>query len=126
MCRCCSPTTRPSWPRRRRRNAMLAPHDVLRLGSTEPAAVEAFASAMLAQYGLDGWGFWWDSALRRLGQADFRRKRISVSRHFVALNGASAVEDVIRHEVCHVLVGPAHGHDATFRAMAARVGCTPA
>jgi predicted SprT family Zn-dependent metalloprotease len=105
---------------------MHAPHETPHLTSTEPAAVEAFAAALLAQYDLDDWAFGWDFALRRLGQADFRRMRISVSRHFVARNGPTSVEDVIRHEVCHVLVGPAHGHDATFRAMARRVGCTPA
>ncbi len=105
---------------------MLAPHETPHLTSTDPAAVEAFAAALLAHYGLDGWTFGWDSALRRLGQADFRRRRISVSRHFVARNGVSAVENVVRHETCHALVGPTHGHDATFRAMAVRLGCTPA
>src|SRR4051812_33438512 len=101
-------------------------HETPHLTSTDPAAVEAFAAALLAHYGLDGWTFGWDNARRRLGLCDFRRRRISASRHFAARNGVSAIEDVVRHEACHVLVGPAHGHDETFRTMAVRVGCTPA
>lgn len=97
-----------------------------RLTGTDPAVVASFAAALIAHYGLGGWTFGWDNARRRLGACHYRTRKITLSRYFVSRNGADAVEDTIRHEVAHALVGPGHGHDAAWRAACRRVGCRPA
>lgn len=54
-----------------------------------------------------GWSFGWDRAVRRLGCCHFAKKRITLSRHFVAAylgKDVDLVRRTILHELAHALV----------------------
>jgi predicted SprT family Zn-dependent metalloprotease len=69
-----------------------------------------------------GWILRFDHSKRRFGQCSYSRRRISLSRALVALNGPEKVGGTIRHEIAHALVGPGHGHDWVWKRMAVRCG----
>lgn len=80
------------------------------------------ARQLMAQYGLSDWEFGFDGARRRLGACWPRRRRITLSRHFVELNEQRIVRDVILHEVAHALT-PGDGHGPRFKRKARELGC---
>lgn len=73
---------------------------------------------------LDGWRFEFDNAIRRAGLCSYRRKVISLSRHFVTMNDAGQVTDTILHEIAHVLAGPAAKHGYQWKVIARSIGCS--
>ena len=77
-------------------------------------------------HGLGGWSVRLDHARRRAGQCDYRRRIISLSRHYVRNAEPAHIRDTILHEIAHALVGPRHGHDAVWRRKAREIGCTAA
>lgn len=79
---------------------------------------------MMAEHGLEGWRVRFDHARRRAGQCDYTRKTISLSRHYARYAETSHIQDTILHEIAHALVGPQHGHDAVWRQMARKIGCS--
>ncbi len=83
------------------------------------------AAALMARWGLEGWRFEFDHAVRRFGHCRFEARTISLSRHLVALNELDLVRDTILHEIAHALVGPGHGHDAVWRQKCLEVGAKP-
>lgn len=86
---------------------------------------ERLARKLMAEY-LDGsWSFKWGDKLRSGGTTSYAPRRITLHRPFVALNERGLVEDTIRHEIAHALVGPGHAHGPTWKAMARRVGAVP-
>jgi hypothetical protein len=100
--------------------------DGLHLGGTDLREVEDFAVRLLAFYRLDGWTFGWDNARRRLGLCDHRRRRVSVSKFFLASGPTPAsIEDTVRHETAHAIVGSGHGHDAVWKAKCREIGARP-
>lgn len=88
-----------------------------------------------------GWTFAFDNAKRRLGLCRYRpgkagEKRISLSRHYVRLNGLQhvdenglqVIEDVIRHEIAHAIDNEQRGasdHSATWKKVCRLVGADP-
>ncbi|MHB1065113.1 MAG: SprT-like domain-containing protein [Georgenia sp.] len=79
---------------------------------------------LLAQHGLTGWHLTLDHARRRAGACRFESRTISLSRHLMALYDEAHVRDTVLHEIAHALVGPRHGHDATWRSTARQIGCS--
>lgn len=85
----------------------------------------ALARALMDDHGLDQWSFTFDRAKKRAGCTRFSTREISLSRHITELCSPSDVRQTILHEIAHALVGPSHNHDATWRAMCAKIGGTP-
>lgn len=89
--------------------------------STSQADVRAYVHAVLAFYGLAGWYCVFDRAKRRLGQCRTRKKQISLSVYFLALNSTAEVRKTVLHEVAHALT-PGHGHYRVWVRVARMLG----
>lgn len=85
------------------------------------------ANKLLKYYGLaaSGWRFDFHSKKRSVGTCNHTDKAIYMSLHYVKHTPMKSIEDTIRHEIAHALVGPNHGHDYEWKVMALRVGATP-
>lgn len=82
------------------------------------------ARSLMSEHGLTGWSFAFDHARRRFGACNYTRKRITLSRPLVLLNGIDAVRDTVLHEIAHALC-PGDRHGPRWRAMCARLGANP-
>lgn len=76
-----------------------------------------------------GWTFKFDSAKTRLGACTYEPKIISLSRHWVSLNGCNNdIEDTIRHEIAHAIDYEKRGyssHDKQWKVEAVLCGAKP-
>ena len=88
------------------------------------AEIEHEAELLIRKHELDGWRFGFDLAARRGGRCSFDRREISLSEKFALAASRDEVTDTILHEITHALVGPKHGHDATWKTTARRIGCS--
>jgi predicted SprT family Zn-dependent metalloprotease len=91
-------------------------------GVSELRRVQHWAEALIALHLDDSWSFAFDRATRRAGLCDFRRKRISVSRHLAERFDDDAIHQTLLHEVAHALAGPGTGHGAEWRRIARELG----
>lgn len=88
---------------------------------TQPADVAAWAELCLAALDLTGWSFGWDRAVRRLGCCRYGKRRITLSRHYVAAylgKDATMVRRTVLHELAHALAMVQHrerGHGRVWR-----------
>jgi predicted SprT family Zn-dependent metalloprotease len=78
----------------------------------------------MARHGLSGWRLVFDNAKTRAGVCRSGRKEIGLSGALTRLHSPAQVTDTVLHEIAHALVGPAHGHDKVWRALALRIGCS--
>lgn len=87
---------------------------------------QTLALILMREYGLTarGWTFGWMRATKTLGRCYYQPQIIKLSQSFVDLNGEDKVEETIRHEIAHALVGPGHGHGDVWISMAYKVGCS--
>jgi predicted SprT family Zn-dependent metalloprotease len=95
-----------------------------------PDMVPHVAQRLLELHGLwqAGWRFTLDSAVRRAGVCRYRRKVVSLSRHYVELNlkeRENDVIDTILHEIAHAIAGSGHGHDDHWKDCCLIVGAKP-
>ena len=86
------------------------------------------AADLLAEHDLDhDWHVTFGTSRRAPGRCDFRNQRLIFSRHHI--NAGSLTfeqwDDVIRHELAHILAGPHAGHGPLWRKYATLVGATP-
>lgn len=79
------------------------------------------------EYRLGGWSLTFDNAKRRCGCTKFSTKTITLSRHFVRLNGEDEVRETVLHEIAHVIAAQHgdRGHGRTWKAIAAQIGAKP-
>ncbi len=83
------------------------------------------ARALMREHALDNWTFAFDHARRRFGACNYTKRRISLSRPLVLLNGIDEVRDTVLHEIAHALCPPDEGHGPRWRATCARIGARP-
>ncbi len=83
------------------------------------------ALRLMAQYGLHEWFFAFNARKKQLGLTYEEQKTIALSYHLCELNPLEVVEDTIRHEIAHALVGVAHGHDTVWQKKARDLGAIP-
>ena len=91
----------------------------------ELAEAQRLARRLMDAHGLTRWDLTFDRAKRRAGKTDFTARSISLSAPLVSMYDDDAVRDVVLHEIAHARVGYGHGHDATWKAEAQRIGATP-
>jgi predicted SprT family Zn-dependent metalloprotease len=82
------------------------------------------AAGLMQHHGLTGWRLVFDNAKTRAGICRAVPREIGLSRVLTQLHSEADVRDTILHEIAHALVGPAHGHDAVWRAKALAIGCS--
>jgi len=80
---------------------------------------------LMREFGLGEWYFSFNGSKRMLGVCFFEQHLISLSVHFCELNPLSVIEDTMRHEIAHALVGPGHGHDSVWKKKSLEVGANP-
>ena len=71
-----------------------------------------------------GWQLVFDLAPARGGSCRYREKQITLSVTYCLKASRTEIVDTILHEIAHAIVGPNHGHDATWKAAARRIDCT--
>lgn len=78
-------------------------------------------------YKLDGWSLGFDNAKRRCGCTKFASKTITLSRHFVRLNGEIEVRETLLHEIAHAIAGEVgdRGHGEIWKHYARVIGAKP-
>ena len=79
--------------------------------------------SLIEQHNLKSWSFKLNNAKRRLGQCDFYKREISVSKEFAQLNDKKRVMNTILHEIAHALVGYKHKHNIVWKEKAKSIGC---
>ena len=83
------------------------------------------ANRLMQEHELEDWSFEFDNAKKRFGYCSYTDNTISLSEKLVEMNNEQEVEDVIRHEIAHALVGSGHGHDRAWKQKAEEVGADP-
>ena len=87
--------------------------------------VQQLARGLMDSHGLEQWDLVFDRARRRAGMTRYNHRVISLSQPLMQLYDETQVRDVVLHEIAHARVGTGHGHDATWKKEARRLG-TPA
>lgn len=84
---------------------------------------QRLALDLMSEHGLIGigWSFRFDNAKRSLGQTNYAKKTISLSRHVTPLIDEEKVRLTILHEIAHAHT-PGHGHGPVWRRMCIAIG----
>lgn len=90
----------------------------------ELADVTQLARTIFDELGLSNWHLSFDRAKKRAGICYYSERRVTFSRHLMALYDVDAVRETILHEAAHALVGPGHGHNRVWQAKAREIGAS--
>lgn len=93
------------------------------IAMTLPEA-ESMALMLMRHHGVRGYTFGFmqpRGKFSRIGQCNFRRKRIELAPFFVRFNYPFVVKRTILHEIAHALT-PKHGHNKFWKAKARELG----
>lgn len=84
----------------------------------------ATAVSEMKKHGLirKGWTFDFDRAVRRLGQCDSTRRRITLSKHFAGAATEDEFEQALLHEIAHALLPASARHGWDWRLKAKEIG----
>lgn len=86
------------------------------------------ACELIAQWGLDGWVFGWNTNKTRIGVCRHKSKRIELAifRFENTVNSdLHLFIDTVKHEIAHALAGPRAGHGPVWKKWAVKVGAVP-
>lgn len=75
-----------------------------------------------------GYTFGWANSRRMLGQCNYTRKLVRLSKHYTAANDETLVKDTILHELAHVFnkhVYNGKGHGRSWKNVCVQVGAKP-
>lgn len=84
------------------------------------------AHSILKENGLSNWKVRISTELSNgnfLGLCDHSSKTIFLNQHILDIHPNAEIENTIKHECAHAVVGPGHGHDTTWSDMAKKLGC---
>jgi predicted SprT family Zn-dependent metalloprotease len=79
----------------------------------------------MRRYGLHDWFFQLNGRKKTVGLCLGHSEIIALSVHFCEMNPLDKVEDTIRQEIAHALVGVEHGHEAVWQGKARELGANP-
>lgn len=86
--------------------------------------VRTLGRQLMDQHGLQAWDLDLDHARRRAGACHYTARKITVSRHLMALYDEAMVTDTLLHEIAHALAGARAGHGPRWRSLAVSIGCS--
>ncbi len=84
---------------------------------------EKMAWSEMLRHNLKDWDFQFNDRRTCFGLCSYYKKTIYLSRYLVELNTPARVMNTIKHEIAHALLGPAHGHNETWKKLAVQIGC---
>lgn len=95
--------------------------------TVDRAYVTRRMSELFIEHGLadTGWTFKFSRTTRALGITYYTKKRIDISGATLPYMTVDEVEDTMRHEVAHAILGPGYGHGPEWKNMARRLGANP-
>lgn len=84
----------------------------------------AKAISEMKKHGLvkEGWTFEFDRAVRRLGQCNSEKKRITISKHFTGEANEDEFEQALLHEIAHALLPVEARHGWHWQRKAREIG----
>lgn len=94
--------------------------------NTTPEEVIDLAHRLVEQY-LPGWRFDLDNAKRRAGACFHRRRIITLSKWYIAMNldKFDDLRDTILHEIAHGLAGSKAHHGPEWKKVCVKIGARP-
>lgn len=91
---------------------------------TQVSRVTKRAEELLKEYELFSWRFELAATKGFVGRCYYHRNVIEFSKYYLE-SPWHEIEDTLRHEVAHALVGPNHGHDEVWKRKAIELGARP-
>lgn len=88
----------------------------------ELVKAQRLAVTLMAEYRLEGWRFQFGLNNQYYGVCKHGSKMIELSMALTILNDESQVEDTVRHEIAHALLGSGFGHGHAWKVVANLVG----
>jgi len=107
-------------------NTLRAPAHPDRCNTMTLLECQLNALRLMQQYHLveNGWTFGFDNSTRRVGNCDYRVRRISLSKYAVQRHAWEELAAIVKHEIAHA-VTPGDRHGPLWRAVCRKMGVDP-